>query len=74
MTANDRTRDSRQEVLTDANGRFELIGLAEGSYVLEADLPGFETFQENLALNGQDVSRDITLQIGTLEETDHRHQ
>jgi len=25
----------------------------EGSYVLEADLPGFETFHENLALNGQ---------------------
>jgi hypothetical protein len=43
--------------------------LVEGSYVLEADLPGFETFHENLALNGQDMSRDITLQIGSLQET-----
>lgn len=69
VVANDRTRGSRHEVSTDRNGRFELSGLVEGSYVLEADLPGFETFHENLALNGQDLSRDITLQIGSLEET-----
>jgi Carboxypeptidase regulatory-like domain/Gram-negative bacterial TonB protein C-terminal len=68
VVANDRTRGSSHEVSTDRNGRFELIGLVEGSYVLEADLPGFETFHENLALNGQDLSRDITLQIGSLEE------
>ena len=62
-------RDSRQEVVTNAFGRFELIGLVPGSYTLEADLPGFETFSQKLTLNGQDVSRDITLQIGSLEET-----
>jgi hypothetical protein len=39
------TRGSRQEVTTDRNGRFELIGLTQGSYRLEADLPGFETFR-----------------------------
>jgi hypothetical protein len=44
VIANDRTRGSRHEVSTDRNGRFELSGLVEGSYVLEADLPGFETF------------------------------
>lgn len=69
VVANDRTRGSRHEVSTDRNGRFELIGLVEGSYVLEADLPGFETFHENLALTGQNLSRDITLQIGSLQET-----
>jgi hypothetical protein len=69
VVANDRTRGSSHEVSTDRNGRFELIGLVEGLYVLEADLPGFETFHENLALNGQDMSRDITLQIGSLQET-----
>jgi hypothetical protein len=69
VVANDRTRGSSHEVSTDRNGRFELIGLVEGSYVLEADLPGFETFHETLALNGQDMSRDITLQIGSLQET-----
>jgi TonB family protein len=69
VTAFNTARDSRQEVVTNAFGRFELIGLVPGSYTLEADLPGFETFQQRLTLNGQDVSRDITLQIGSLEET-----
>jgi TonB family protein len=68
VAAYNTTRGSRQEVTTDAYGRFELVGLAEGSYTLEADLPGFETFQQKLTLNGQDVSRDITLRIGSLEE------
>ena len=68
VVANNRTRGSRHEVSTDRNGRFELIGLGQGSYVLEADLPGFETFFENLTLDGQDLSREITLQIGSLEE------
>jgi hypothetical protein len=69
VIANNRTRGDRYEVATDRNGRFELIGLAQGSYVLEADLPGFETFFENLAIDGQDLSREITLRIGSLSET-----
>jgi hypothetical protein len=69
VTAFNTARDSRQEVVTNAFGRFELIGLVPGSYTLEADLPGFETFQQKLTLNGQDVTRDITLEIGSLEET-----
>ena len=69
VTAFNTARDSRQEVVTNTFGRFELIGLAQGSYTLEAHLPGFETWEERLTLNGQDVNRDITLQIGSLEET-----
>jgi hypothetical protein len=69
VVANNRTRGDRYEVSTDRNGRFVLTGLAQGSYVLEADLPGFETFFENVTLDGQDVSREITLQIGFLEES-----
>jgi TonB family protein len=68
VIANNRTRGDRYEVSTDRNGRFELLGLAEGSYVLEADLPGFETFFDNITLEGRDLSRDITLQIGSLSE------
>jgi hypothetical protein len=63
------TRGSRHEVSTGRNGLFEIIGLAPGSYRLEADLPGFETFQEKLTLSGEDVNREITLGIGSLEET-----
>jgi hypothetical protein len=69
VIANNRTRGDRYEVSTDRNGRFELLGLSQGSYVLEADLPGFETFFESITLDGQDLSREITLQVGSLEET-----
>lgn len=69
VTAFNTARGSRQEVVTDAYGHFQLVGLAQGAYTLEADLPGFETFQQKVTLNGQDVSRDITLEIGSLEET-----
>jgi hypothetical protein len=62
-------RGSRHEVSTDRSGRFELVGLTQGSYTLEAGLPGFETFQQKLSLSGEDVNREITLQIGSLQET-----
>jgi hypothetical protein len=69
VVATNTTRGSRHEVFTDGRGRFELVGLAPGSYALEAGLPGFDTFQQELALSGQTVDRDITLQIGSLQET-----
>jgi hypothetical protein len=69
VVATNTTRGSRHEVFTDGRGRFELIGLTPGSYTLEAGLPGFETFQQKLTLSGQTVERDITLQIGSLQET-----
>jgi hypothetical protein len=69
VIANNRLRGDRREVATDRNGRFELIGLAPGVYVIEADLPGFETFFERVAIDGQNLSREITLQIGSLQET-----
>ena len=69
VVATNTTRDSRHEVFTDGRGRFELVGLTPGSYTLEAELPGFETFQQRLTLSGQTVDREITLQIGSLQET-----
>jgi hypothetical protein len=68
VTVYNTTRNSRQEGVTNASGRFELVGLAPGSYALEADLPGFERSRQTLTIDGQDVTRDITLQIGSLEE------
>ena len=69
VVAMDTERRVRHEVRTTAAGRFELVGLPQGVYTLEVDVPGFETFQEKLTLSGQDVNRDITLQVGTLQET-----
>ena len=74
VIARDTDRGVRHEVRTTGAGRFELVGLPQGVYTLEVDLPGFETFQEKLTLSGQDVNRDITLQVGTLQETDRGHQ
>jgi hypothetical protein len=77
VTAYHTTRNARQEGVTDAYGRFELAGLAQGSYTLEAELPGFERSQQKLTLNGENVSHDFTLRIGSLEEvitvTDNRN-
>jgi hypothetical protein len=77
VTAYTTARTSRQEGVTDRNGRFELIGLAQGSYVLEAELLGFERAEQTLTLNGQDVTHDFTLELGSLEEiitvTDNRN-
>jgi hypothetical protein len=69
VVAYNTTRGSRHEISTDRNGRFELIGLAQGAYTLEAGLPGFETYQQKLILTGDDVTREITLRVGSLEET-----
>jgi beta-lactamase regulating signal transducer with metallopeptidase domain len=69
VVAIDTTRGVRHEVLTTRTGAYEIIGLPEGAYVLEAELPGFQTYRQKLTLDGQDVARDITLRVGTLEET-----
>ncbi len=69
VVAIDTGRGVRHEVQTNRAGRFEIVGLPEGPYVLEAGVPGFETFDQRLTLNGQDVNRDITLEVGMLQET-----
>jgi hypothetical protein len=69
VVAIDTTRGVRHEVLTTRTGSYEIIGLPEGAYVLEAELPGFQTYRQKLTLEGQDVARDITLRVGTLQET-----
>jgi TonB family protein len=69
VVATDTTRGVRHEVLTSRTGRFEIIGLPEGPLVLEATLPGFQKFTQKLTLDGQDVNREITLRVGSLQET-----
>jgi TonB family protein len=69
VVAIDTTRDARHEVKTNRAGQFEIIGLPDGPLVLEAKLPGFQTFQQKLTLDGQDVNRDITMRVGSLQET-----
>ena len=69
VAAIDMTRGARHEVKTNRTGQFEIIGLAEGPHVLEVTLPGFQKFEQKLTLDGQDVNRNITMRVGTLQET-----
>ena len=57
------------EVRSDASGRFEFVGLPPSDYILEAALPGFATLRGNVTITGQDVSQEIRLNVGELEET-----
>jgi beta-lactamase regulating signal transducer with metallopeptidase domain len=69
VVATDRDRGVKHETRTDAAGRFEIIGLPQGGYALQASLPGFQNFEQQLTLSGEDIHRDITLSIGMLQET-----
>ena len=60
---------AKHEVRTDRTGRFEFVGLPRGEYALEAQLPGFATLKGTVTVAGQNLQRDMTLQIGTLQET-----
>lgn len=61
--------NARHEVRSDHTGRYEFTGLAPGEYLLETRLPGFSVLYGKLTLAGQNVEQDLTLQVGTLQET-----
>lgn len=69
VVATDRDRRVKHEVRTDGTGQFEIVGLPQGGYSLQASLPGFQNFDEQLSFSGENIRRDITLSIGTLQET-----
>jgi TonB family protein len=55
---------------TDGTGRFEFAPVGAGKYVLEAVVPGFKTFKQDIVLEREkDWNKVITLEVGTLEET-----
>jgi TonB family protein len=61
--------ESKYEVRTDSSGRYQFVGLPPGDYQFEAKLPGFMTFTGKLTISGADVQRDLTMELGTLQET-----
>jgi hypothetical protein len=56
---------------TDSNGRFQLVDLRPGAYVVNFQLSGFNTFRrDGIVLSGAStVTVDAELRIGALEET-----
>jgi TonB family protein len=60
---------SKYEVKSDRNGGFEFVGLRPGDYTFQAKLPGFAIFEGQVAIAGDRVSQNLTMQVGILEET-----
>lgn len=55
---------------SDRAGYFQFVGLPPGTYFLQARVAGFTTVQDNVMLSeGQTVQRNLTLQVGSVEET-----
>jgi TonB family protein len=57
--------------ITDRDGRFKFDPVGSGTYVLEASLPGFKSLRHEMVLSatGPRSPQNVTLQVGTLEET-----
>ena len=57
--------------VTDGNGRFQLVDLRPGAYVVTFTLPGFNTVKrDGITLSGSARSPvDAELRVGALEET-----
>jgi len=60
---------AKYEVRTDATGRYEFVAVPAGDYLFEAKLPGFATFKGTLTVGAQNIQRDVTMDIGSLQET-----
>ena len=62
-------RQAKYEVKTNAIGRFEFVGLPPGEYGVEAKGMGFQPLKDAVTVSGQNVQRNYTLKLGTLQET-----
>ncbi len=60
---------AKYEVRTDATGRYEFVAVPAGDYLFEARLPGFASFSGKLTVGVQNLQRDLTMDVGSLEET-----
>jgi TonB family protein len=69
LTLTNTQSGAKFEVQSNREGRYEFAGLAAGEYVFESKLPGFAAFTGKLVVSGQDVQRDLKLEVGSLQET-----
>jgi TonB family protein len=61
--------DSKYEVKSDRTGQYEFVGPPPGEYTASVKVPGFAAVQFAVTMAGQNVKRDLKLQIGRVEET-----
>jgi hypothetical protein len=69
LVITDGDRSAQRRGVTDGAGRFEFVGVPQGSHTLHTSLPGFETFTEQLRVSGENIQRKIMLNVGTIAET-----
>jgi len=57
--------------VTETDGTYRLVNLPPGTYVLEAELPGFSTFRREgiLLRTGATFQMDVVMTVGALQET-----
>lgn len=69
VTVNDTVRNVKHETETNANGRFEFVGLPAGEYTYQAKRPGFRELSGSVSLRGDSVERALKMQVSALQET-----
>ena len=62
-------RRMKYEVATNEAGGYEFVGLPAGDYRLEVKAIGFQTTTDAVRIGTQNVRRDMSLKVGTLQET-----
>jgi TonB family protein len=63
-------QQARRSAVSDGSGRFAFASVGPGAYSLEVELPGFRPLRNEFTLAAPaDWTRNITLQVGQLEET-----
>ena len=60
---------AKHQVATDQNGRYEFVPLPADAYRLQATRPGFAKVDDAVTLAGSSVRHDVSLALGTLQET-----
>jgi TonB family protein len=68
VLTNAQTR-ARFEVKSDSAGKFQFVPLPADSYALQTAMPGFRKAEDTVNLTGKKVTRDVTLNLGELQET-----
>ena len=60
---------AKYEVRSNASGRFEFVGLPQGTYTLKASLAGFATLTWSDINVATDIDQTLQLRVGSIQET-----
>ena len=69
VTLTDPATKATHEVRSDRTGRYEFVGLPSGEYTLGIVQPGFAPVDQRIALAGATLRQDLSLRLGTVQET-----